>query len=59
WLALEVEWVDAAPDEEILPPPEGSGVAAWAVGVVRRGRAWIPILNLGALAERLREAGAT
>jgi purine-binding chemotaxis protein CheW len=58
WLALEVDAVDAAPNEEILPPPEGSGVAAWALGVVRRDRGWIPILNLGALAERLREAKA-
>ena len=53
WLALEVEDVDAAPDEEILPPPEGSGLAAWAVGVVRRDDGWIPILNLETLADRL------
>jgi chemotaxis signal transduction protein len=54
WLALEVDDVDAAPDEEVLPPPEGSGLAAWAVGVVRRDDRWIPILNLDALADRLR-----
>jgi chemotaxis signal transduction protein len=54
WLALEVDEVDAAPDEEVLPPPEGSGLAAWAVGVVRRDNGWIPILNLDALADRLR-----
>jgi len=53
WLALEVDDVDAAPDEEVLPPPEGSGLAAWALGVVRRDNAWIPILNLDALADRL------
>jgi chemotaxis signal transduction protein len=53
WLGLEVDDVDAAPDEYILPPPDGSGIAAWAVGVVRRDDRWIPVLNLGALAERL------
>jgi chemotaxis signal transduction protein len=53
WLALEVDEVDAAPDEEILPPPEGSGLAAWVLGVVRRDETWIPILNLDALGERL------
>lgn len=53
WLALEVDDVDAAPDEEVLPPPEGSGLAAWALGVVRRDNGWIPILNLDALADRL------
>lgn len=53
WLALEVDEVDAAPDEEVLPPPEGSGLAAWALGVVRRDNGWIPILNLDALADRL------
>jgi purine-binding chemotaxis protein CheW len=53
WLALEVDEVDAAPDEEVLPPPEGSSLAAWALGVVRRDDGWIPILNLDALADRL------
>jgi chemotaxis signal transduction protein len=53
WLALEVDEVDAAPDEEVLPPPEGSGLAAWALGVVRRDNGWIPVLNLDALADRL------
>jgi chemotaxis signal transduction protein len=53
WLALEVDDVDAAPDEEVLPPPEGSVLAAWALGVVRRDNGWIPILNLDALADRL------
>jgi len=54
WLALEVDEVDAAPDEEVLPPPEGSELAAWAIGVVRRDGGWVPILNLDALADRLR-----
>jgi len=54
WLALEVDDVDAAPDEDVLLPPEGSGLAAWAIGVVRRDNSWIPILNLDALADRLR-----
>lgn len=53
WLALEVDEVDAAPDEEVLQPPEGSDLAAWALGVVRRDNGWIPILNLDALADRL------
>jgi purine-binding chemotaxis protein CheW len=53
WLALEVDEVDAAPEEEVLPPPEGSGLAAWALGVVRRDDGWVPILNLDALADRL------
>jgi len=54
WLALEVDDVDAAPEEEILLPPEGSGLAAWALGVVRRDNDWIPVLDLDALADRLR-----
>lgn len=54
WLALEVDAADAAPADAILPPPEGSGLASWVVGVVRRGKQWIPVLNLDALAERLR-----
>jgi two-component system chemotaxis response regulator CheV len=54
WLALEVDAADAAPADAILPPPEGSGLASWVVGVVRRDKTWIPVLNLDALAERLR-----
>jgi chemotaxis signal transduction protein len=57
WLALEVEQVDAAPDEVVLPPPDGSALAALALGVVRRDERWIPILNLEALAERLQGEG--
>lgn len=53
WLALEVDAADAAPADVILPPPEGSGLATWVVGVVRREKTWIPVLNLDALAERL------
>jgi len=53
WLALEVDDVDAAPDQEILPPPEGAGFASWAMGVVRLENQWIPILDLTVLAERL------
>jgi hypothetical protein len=48
-----VDDVDAAPDEEVLPPPDGSLLAAWALGVVRMKDGWIPILNLDALADRL------
>jgi chemotaxis signal transduction protein len=54
WLALEVDSADAAPADAILPPPEGSGLAAWVVGVVRREKSWIPVLNLDALADQLR-----
>jgi chemotaxis signal transduction protein len=53
WVALEVDEVDAAPEAEVRPPPEGTGLGHWAVGVVRRGEVWIPILSLEALAERL------
>lgn len=53
WLALEVDEVDAAPDQEILPPPEGSGLAGWTVGVVRLENQWIPVLDLSVLADRL------
>lgn len=54
WLALEVDEADAAPSDEVLPPPEGSGLAAWVNGVVRLDKSWIPVLNLDALADRLR-----
>ncbi len=54
WLAIEVDHADAAPADAVLPPPEGSGLAAWVVGVVRQGGGWIPVLNLEALADRLR-----
>ena len=57
WLALEVEQVDAAPEEVVLPPPDGSALAALTLGVVRRDERWIPILNLEALAERLQGEG--
>jgi chemotaxis signal transduction protein len=57
WLLLEVEAADAAPSDAILPPPEGSGLADWVVGVVRREKRWIPVLNLDALAQRLRTQG--
>jgi chemotaxis signal transduction protein len=52
WVALEVDEVDAAPDEEILPYPIDRAGAGWTVGAVRRGEGWVPILNLEALAER-------
>jgi chemotaxis signal transduction protein len=53
WVALEVDEVDAAPDDEVQAPPDGAGLGRWAVGVIRRDGGWIPILNLEALAERL------
>lgn len=57
-IALEVEEADTIPDAVLLPPPEGSGFAGWAIGAIRRGQGWIPILNLEALVTqwRAREA---
>jgi hypothetical protein len=52
WVALEVDEVDAAPQEEILPYPIDADANGWTVGAVRRPDGWIPILNLEALAER-------
>ena len=56
--ALEVESADAAPDEPILPPPDGSGFASWARGAVKRGGRWIPVLDVEALTRRWQEAAA-
>lgn len=57
-VGLEVEEADTIPDAVLLPPPEGSGFAGWAIGAIRRGQGWIPILNLDALVAqwRAREA---
>ncbi len=52
WIGLEVEDADAALNELILPHPDGWGTEGWTLGVLRRPDGWIPILNLGALAER-------
>jgi hypothetical protein len=52
WVAFEVDDVDAAPHEEVLPYPIEHQGTGWTVGAVRRREGWIPILNLEALAER-------
>lgn len=60
-VALEVDEVDAAPSETVLPVPEHASLQTWASGAVRRPEGWVPILNLEVLAERWRlaEEGAT
>lgn len=60
-VALEVDEVDAAPAEAVVPLPEHAGLQTWASGAVRRSDGWVPILNLEGLAERWRLAaeGAT
>ncbi len=52
WAALEVDEADAAPTGALLPGDGHPGLAAWASGAVRDQRGWIPVLNLGLLAER-------
>ena len=58
-IALEVDEADTIPGVMMLAPPEGSKFAGWALGAIRRGQGWIPILNLEALVAqwRAREAG--
>ena len=52
-VGFEVDAADALPASEILPPMEQDALR-WVSGVVRREDGWIPVLNLEALAERLR-----
>lgn len=52
WIGLEVDEADAAPNEEILPHPLGARAEGWTLGALKRPEGWVPILNLGALAER-------
>ncbi len=52
WVALEVDEADAAPGGALLPGDGHPALAAWASGAVRDQRGWIPVLNLGLLAER-------
>lgn len=52
WAALEVDEADAAPKGVPLPSEGHPALAAWASGAVRDQRGWIPVLNLGLLAER-------
>lgn len=58
-IALEVEDADTVPGAAMLPPPEGSEFAGWALGAIRQGQGWIPVLDLEALVAqwRAREAG--
>jgi len=53
-VALEVEEIDAAPAESVVPPPEHNGLQTWASGAVQQPDGWVPILNLDGLAERWR-----
>lgn len=55
-VALEVDEIDAAPADTVLPPPEHASLQSWASGAVRRPEGWVPILNLDGLAERWRLA---
>lgn len=51
-VALEVDTIDAAPLGEQLSGADHPALAAWASGAVRGSDGWIPVLNLGLLAER-------
>jgi len=51
-VCLEVDEADVITREELLPVPANEPIP-WALAVVRRDDGLIPILNLGALAERL------
>jgi chemotaxis signal transduction protein len=55
-ICLEVDEVDVVSQAELLPVPPGQTMP-WAVAVVRREDALLPILNLNALRDRLAEAG--
>jgi len=55
-VALEVDEVDAAPAESVLPAPDHVRLQPWASGAVQRPEGWVPILNLEVLAERWRQA---
>lgn len=55
-VALEVDEIDTAPAESVVPLPEHAGLQTWASGAVRRPEGWVPILNLEGLAARWRLA---
>lgn len=55
-VALEVDEVDAAPVESVLPAPDHARLQPWASGAIKRPEGWVPILNLEVLAERWRRA---
>jgi chemotaxis signal transduction protein len=52
-VGFEVDAADALPPAEVLPPMEQAALR-WVSGVVRREDGWVPVVNLEALAERLR-----
>jgi len=54
-ICLEVESADVVTRETLHPVPPGESLP-WALAVVRREDGLIPILNLGALRERLLDA---
>jgi len=51
-VGLEVDLVDAAPPGELLEGAAHPALAAWASGALRGAEGWIPVLNLGLVAER-------
>ncbi len=51
-LLLDVDEAEAVVQGELLPVPAGETLP-WAVAVTRRDDAWIPILDIAALATRL------
>ena len=55
-ICLEIDEVDVVSQGELLPVPAGETMP-WAIAVVRRENALLPILNLNALRDRLAEAG--
>ncbi len=55
-VCLEVDEADFVTRATFLPVPEGEALP-WALAMVRRGDGLVPILNLGALRERLTETG--
>jgi len=55
-VCLEVDEVDVVSHGDLLPVPPGETMP-WAIAVVRRENALVPILNLNALRDRLTEAG--
>jgi chemotaxis signal transduction protein len=55
-IGLEVDEVDVVSHGDLLPVPPGEAMP-WAIAVVQRADALVPILNLNALRDRLAEAG--
>lgn len=55
-ICLEIDEVDVVSHGDLLPVPPGAAMP-WAIAVVQRDTALVPILNLNALRDRLAEAG--